>query len=178
MITITVPTGSRPIYTENVFSADFNNTTPNKYDFQKIKANRQKLIDLRTRYVYLLDATYFSANMDEGVYQDAMDTSNDTPRLFFTTKTSGDQPAFGRPFNFINYVDNANTVLFIDQVPKKNELLINFQGLFSQPIELAGKLTMEVYIQFLIYEISAVEWVKMYGEPTEQSGKDLIMRGL
>ena len=175
MITTTIPTGARPVPTANVFQSTFNALSPNRYSF--LKTDVQKAIDFNPHNVYLLDKVSFSASMAEQVYQEAIDTNVSLPRLYFTTKATQGTPKLSRPFNFINYVDNQDMYLFFDQDQKDDELLIGFEGLFTQPPAIAGQLIMEIYIQFVIYEIKATDWNNRFNLPQYNLGEDIPMRG-
>jgi len=176
MITIEVPVTARGQFTGNIFSAVFNANVlfPNRYHFDGLQ--KSTIVPLLPRTVYVLDKIFFSANMPEGVYQEAIDDSIGLPQLILTSKST-EQGVLVRPYNFINYVDNQDNILFFRSDQMEDELLGSFKGLFSQPAEIVGLSTMKIFLQLTIFEVSTTSWVEFFEQSGVEQGQKLPLRG-
>lgn len=174
MITITIPVDSRGQFTGNIFSAAFNTSTPNRYEFDG--AQKSTVLNMFPNKVYVFDKIFFSANMPEGVYQEAIDDSNGLPQLILTSEAT-QQGVLVAPYNFINYVDNQDNILFFESTQTQNNLEASFSGLFSQPAPIVGLGTMKIFLQMTIFEVGSIKWVNEFGESSPKQGEDIPLRG-
>jgi len=173
---LTIPTTARPILTANIFTATFNAVTPGRYDFNSAGNINQTIIQMRPRSVYIIERVNFSASTPEGTYQEAIDPTNGLPRLSVTTQ-SENQQRYPQEQPFINYVDNLEMLLFVNTTQNQDLLRATFRGQFDQPAGLVGQLTLNVYIQFNIYDLNATEWTEKYFDAKSRLGSHLNLRG-
>lgn len=173
-ITITIPTDSQPIITDDTFTATFNVPTVGKYDFGIAANTNQFSLKLSNQYVYLWERVNFSLDIPEDHFKSAI---NVAPQLIVTRKQGG-MPVFRKPFKFINYVDNLE-ILFLDTtLQQDDEYLFTFSGILNQTPDLVGIGAITALLQFNIYEIVSTKWKTMYELPQKQLGSNLALRGL
>lgn len=175
-IPLTIPVTARPFLTANTFTATFNAPTLGRYDFNVAANQNNIVIPIRHTSVYVLERINFSASVPEGVYQEAIDPTNLLPNLQLLTTVQQVQ-IFPEKQPFINYVDNLSLLLFFHTTQDNDNLLATFTGQFTQPAFMVGMVTMDVYIQFNIYEINDTDWVARYHDRKLDLGRNLKFRG-
>jgi hypothetical protein len=176
-IALTIPISAQPIITGNIFQATFNNPTANRYDFTNTAANQNVVVLPLERWaVYVIERVNFSANIDESVYLEAIDTNGGLPSFQCLTTVAGQQ-IFPNRQPVINYVDNLEVIQPFWTQQDNDNLLVTFRGLFTQPGAIAGLTTMYTYLQMNIYKIQETQWIKNFFDKKEKLGQNLNMLG-
>lgn len=176
-IPITIPVGANPIFTQNSFTTTFNAFTPGRYDFTSDPNSLNNTVYvLDPNSIYIIEGVLFSMGSLEGDFQASIDPAAGFPKMKLTTLRS-QQQLFTNSFPLQNYLNDFEIVLFFHSTQKNDELLMSFEGLFSQSGGLIGQLTYTAYVQLIMYEITAAEWTGKYFDIKTDLGSDLNFRG-
>jgi hypothetical protein len=158
------------------FSAVFNATTPNKYDFGIPANTDQPFLPVRKELLYLFDKQSFSASMNEGVFLKAVDSNAGIPSTLLSIRvpSQNNKLIYRGKIPLINYIDNSD-ILFFAYAEQDDTLTITFEGVLSQPIELLGELTIFTQLTFNVYEIRNKEWINNFLRRTNKGlGRNLL----
>jgi hypothetical protein len=174
---IKLPVSARPTLTSNIFTADFNVPTLNKYDFTNVAANQnQTVLTLTGASVYIIERCCFSMTIPEGVFQESIDSAISVPRIEFTTQKT-QQQLFARKQPFINYVDNLELLLFIPSDQAGDIIRASFECVLNQVAATVGIKTIKAFLQLNIYEVQNTDWIRRFFYNPSQIIGDLQLRG-
>lgn len=176
-INLTVPISAQVHQTANIFQANFNVPTLNRYDFTNTAGNANQVVLALDRWsVYIIERINFSGNITEGNYGEAIDQNAGLPTFQLRTVVANQQ-IFPNWQPVINYVDNLETQQVFWSQQDNDSLLCTYRGLFAQTAAMAGLVTMYTYLQFQIFKISETDWVRRFMDYKTELGTGLNVRG-
>lgn len=157
-IAVKLPVDSRPIITSNSFDADFGVPTINRYDFGKAANLNVQIIPLQRNTVYLIERANFTVDIAEQDYKEALVT---VPNITLKTQKNP-VPIFPSPQPFLNYINNLELHRFFHTGKDQDFLTADFAGVLSQPPGLVGDAEVIAWVQFNIYEVTDISWLKRF----------------
>ena len=168
---VKLPVSARPILTSNIFTANWNVPTVNKYDFTNFAGNQnQTVLRMTGSSIYVIERVCFSTTVPEGTFQESIDSAISVPQLVFKTLKT-ERQVFDRPLPFINYVDNLELLLYVPSDQTDDEIIVTFQAVLDQVPATVGIATIKAFLQLNIYEVQNTEWVtRFYYQPDRQPG--------
>lgn len=150
-----IPARSEFIPTGNVFTADFNNPTIGKYDFNNATNTNQFIIDLEIGSLYLLDRMSVSGTISEALFTDSI---NVNPTLTLK-KAITKERLHPKPIPIINYVDNQDLIIWAHSDKANESLVADFRGLLDQIPATVGVTSIDITISFSIYKITQPSYI-------------------
>lgn len=176
-IPITIPVGANPIFTSNSFTTTFNAFTVGRYDFTSDPTNQNNVVyTLDPNSIYIIEGITFSMSTPEGDFQRSIDPSLAFPLIKLTTLQT-QQSLFTNNIPVMNYLNDFEIVLFFHSTQSGDQLLMSFEGLFSQTGSLVGQGVFTAYVQLILYEINSSMWTGKYFDIKTEYGADLNFRG-
>jgi len=171
-----IPTSSIPIQTSTSFTAEFNNPTLNKYDFNVSANENVFILTLRKNTVYYIDRINFSLDVDETDFKQSIDNAN--PITFTLKSLKTNKPIFPQPLPFINYVDNLEVQEYYKSGQSNDQFVGTLNGELFQSSGLVGDVFVSALIQLNIYQVTDQNWLNHYNDPRGRSqGSELKLRG-
>lgn len=153
-----IPHTSRPILTTNIFTANFNDPTPGKYDFG-ISANQGvHVTEMFTGSIYLLERISMAATILEGEYLEAVEA---IPKLTLKRKQA-DEIQYKLALPMVNYVDDQELVLWAYTEKGRDNLILDFNGLLDQTAALVGVTSIKVNVSYALYAIESTVFYKHF----------------
>lgn len=150
------PNAVRVRYPVNRFSAPF---LAGQYDFAQAGNTLQTVMKLASNSVYCLERVSFFANVAESDWLNSMDTVANFPRFRFKYQNSSGQSIFPEPVRCINYVDNAEQLVFFWTTRESDVLQITFEGKVNQVPGMVGVDPLLCEVNFTIYQIVDRDWI-------------------
>jgi hypothetical protein len=168
-----IPTSSRPIQTESIFTATFNNPGTGLYDFNISTNKNIEVHPTNDDSIYFLDRMNFSLDIDEAVFKKAILV----PPSFSIKSQNAMQQKLPTAIPLINYVDNTEYQYFYEE-SSGQPITARFSGVLAQIPELVGVVTIKAFIQLNVYEVRDQHWINNYNALKDhQQGENLLFRG-
>lgn len=175
---IKLPVTARPTLTSNIFTATWNVPTLNRYDFTNVAGNQNQLVlSMTGSSVYVIERVCFSTSIQEGTFQESIDSTISVPRLIFKTLKTGQQ-VFDRPLPFINYVDNLELLLFQPGDQSDDQIIVTFEAVLNQVPATVSVVTIKAFLQLNIYEVQNTDWIRRFFYNNARTEGDLKLRGI
>lgn len=148
------------------FSATFNAIDPGFYDFSEPQNISVPFQGIRKERLYLIDRYSFSATVPESAYFEA--TAGGTiPTLSVKIPKQTKRQIHPDPIPLINFVDGIETLIYTHSA-QADTLTATLAGRLTQPAALVGVLTVFAQVQFNIYEIKNIAWIRHFLGLTEK----------
>jgi len=157
-----IPDNSRVLFPSVLFtSADLDGD--GNYSWETPGNTKVTLIEtLNQGHVYLIERASFTANVDLASWLESMLTVADFPRVSVQFPRIGGASIFGDPFRCVNYVENAEMLIYFEALQKGDSLAATMFGKVKQTSGMAGLLNLLAQINFTVYEITDKSWIQEY----------------
>lgn len=166
-----IPHQSHYITTSNTFEADFNVPVVGQYSFTGNVVNQnQQVMELQTKKVYLIERTNIGGTIAEENYLAAISTIPS----FRLKRLQGNEAVYflAQPVN--TYIDNQEITAWIVSEKKNDELIIDFNGVLNQTVDLVGVATVKINVSFAIYIIENQEFYTKFRDKLSKQIGDQI----
>lgn len=150
---------SRVRYPPLRFAAPF---LAGQYNFNQAANTDALLMKMSSNSLYLITAFSFFANVADSAWLESMDTKANFPAYRLRFKNGSAPSIFPDPIQCVNYVDNAEQLVYFDSGRKDEELLITFGGIINQVPAMVGQATIYAEINFTIYQITDEAFIREY----------------
>lgn len=155
----TNPSGSRVRYPVKRFSAPF---AAGQYDFNQAGNTDLVLTRMQANSIYCIERINFFAQAAEADWLESMDTEVNFPsfRLHFLNDDSNS--IYPEPVRCVNYLDNAEQLIFFWSTREREDLLITFAGIVNQVAGMVGFDPLLAEVNFTMYQITDEAWNKAF----------------
>lgn len=144
------------------------------YDWENAgNTNVTLMDDVTPGAVYLIERINFFANASESDWLESMKTPADFPRISIRFSRIGGGSIFADPFRCVNYVDNAEQLVYFRTSQKDDTIVASMYGKVAQVPGMVGKLTLLAQANFTIYEIRNAAWLKIFESDPARLGLTL-----
>lgn len=150
---------SRPRFPVVRFSAPF---AGGQYSFNQVGNTRVTLMRLQSNSLYLLSAFSFFANVSESDWLASMDTKENFPACQLSFKNGTSPSIYPDPLRCVNYVDNADQLIYFLSGRSEDILEITFSGIVNQVAGMVGVDPLLAEVNLNIYQITDQEFIKKY----------------
>ena len=150
---------SRPRFPVLRFSAPF---AGGQYSFNQPGNTNVTLMRLKPNSLYLLAAYSFFANVGEADWLASMDTQANFPAFQLNFKNGSTPSIYPDPLRCVNYVDNADQLIYFDSGRSDDILQISFSGIVNQVAGMVGIDPLLAEVNLNIYQIMDQEFIKEY----------------
>jgi hypothetical protein len=173
----TITWKSLPIESLNLFGATFNATGTGQYDFGANTANqRQTVLELNERYLYLMERVSISATIAEGDYLRSIAV---VPNFRFSFRnTPSGQGVYPRPLPAVNYKDNLEFSFWFKTQKKNDALLVSLGGILDQIPATVGISEIKLQLSLVIYQEENLEKITTMRDGTKQGIGSMYRTGL
>lgn len=176
-ISVTIPVKSFPLITYNVFNAVYNTPVANGTYQWNIAANQNvPILDLYANSAYIIERVNFSLNIPVDSFQSNL-VPNLEPRIQLSLESTPGKQIFQQRQPFITYLNNFSILQYFMTGQADDRLLASFTGALYQDGSIAGKNDINALVQFNIYRVTSVAWVKKYIDQQENLGDNLSTMG-
>lgn len=156
------PNGVRVRYPVKRFSAPF---AAGQYDFNQAGNQDIPILPLANNSIYLIERINFFAGIAEATWLESMDTEANFPFFKLHLLKSPATSIFPEPIRCVNYIDNAEQLVFFRSLQKDDTLLITFGGIINQVAASVGIDPMLAEVNFTLYQVINEEWAKKFIDP-------------
>lgn len=157
-----IPDDSRARYPVALFESSILDAAGD-YNFENAGNTDVELMDdVTPGAVYLIERINFFGNAIEGDWLEGMKTKVDFPRVSVRFSRVGGASIFADPFRGVNYVDNAESLIYFRTSQKGDTLVTSMFGKIAQVAGMVGKATLRAEINFSIYEIRNQKWISLF----------------
>lgn len=153
-----IPQQSRYISTTTIFTAQFNNPTIGRYDFDVPGNQNIQVEELKPGTVYLIERLSIGGNIAEGTYLESIVT---LPLLTIKRSISS-QIVYKRPFPVVNYADGIEAAAWIHSDKSGDFLTLSLIGLLTQVPSMVGIADVKIQISLSLYAIDSAFWNTSY----------------
>lgn len=154
-ITQIIPPDSRPIKTENSFTATFNAPTVNKYDWNVAGNTDVLMLALRPHSLYFLERVNFSLDISEQAFHQGFDTTLEAAVKY----SSKGELVYGSKLPLLNYLTNFEIHQFAGGGRNRTEtLVIDFRGVLKQVAAMNQVATITAFLSWSVYQIMDDNW--------------------
>lgn len=157
----TNPNGSRVRYPVKRFSAPF---ALGQYDFAQAGNTDVVLTKLQANSIYCIERINFFAQVAEGVWLESMDTEVNFPAFRLHYQNDDSNSIYPEPVRCVNYLDNAEQLIFFWSTREEENLLITFSGIVNQVAGMVGIDPLLAEVNFTMYQITDQAWNKAFIE--------------
>lgn len=166
-----IPHHSHYITSSNTFEADFNVPVVGQYSFTGNTVNQnQQVMELQTKKVYLIERTNIGGTIAEENYLAAISTIP----TFRLKRLQGNEAVYFLPQPVNTYIDNQEITAWLVSEKKNDELLIDFDGVLNQTVDLVGIATVKINVSFAIYIIENQEFYTKFRDKLSKQIGDQI----
>jgi len=158
------PNAVRVRYPVKRFSAPF---AAGQYDFAQAGNTNQLLLTLQANSVYLIERINFFAEADEADWLRSMDTEANFPAFRVHYLNDDANSLYPEPVRCVNYIDNAEQLVFFWTTREDESLLISFSGIVNQVAGMVGVDPLLAEVNFTLYQITDQPWNKRFINPDE-----------
>lgn len=170
-----IPHQSHYITTSNTFEADFNVPVVGQYSFSGNTVNEdQKVMDLQTKKVYLIERTNIGGTISQENYLAAISTIP----TFRLKRLQGKEAVYFLPQPVNTYIDNQEITAWLVSEKGNDELHIDFDGVLNQTVDLVGIATIKINVSFAIYIIENQEFYTKFRDKLSKQIGDQISGAL
>lgn len=174
---IKLPVTARPTLTSNIFTSTWNVPTIGRYDFTNVLGNQNQLVlSMTGSSIYIIERVCFSTSLDEGKFQESIDSAISVPQLLFRTQKT-ERQIYDRPLPFINYVDNLELLLYVPGNQSRDEIIVTFQCVLNQIPATVSTVTIKAFLQLNIYEVQNTDWIRRFYHSRGKPEGDMSVRG-
>jgi len=157
----TNPNGSRVRYPVKRFSAPL---ALGQYDFGQAGNTDQVLLEMQANSVYCIERINFFAQVAEGVWLESMDTEANFPFFRLHYQNDDANSIYPEPVRCVNYIDNAEQLIFFWSTRERENLLITFDGIVNLVAGMVGLDPLLCEVNFTLYQITDAAWNKAFVE--------------
>jgi hypothetical protein len=144
-----IPHTARFIQTENIFSANFNVPTLNKYDFGIAGNLNQNCFEYQKNTVFLIERISIGGNVSEEIFNDSIHV---TPLLTFKNRQSG-YVIYQLPFKISSFYRSVDISTFTSSDISNDFVTLTMTGLLNQVPATIGKATIKLVVSLSIFAI-------------------------
>jgi hypothetical protein len=138
-----------------------------QYDFG-IAANTDiLLLPLQSNSVYLIERISFFAQATESDWLESMGTAAQFPAFRLHYQFDDANSLYPEPVRCVNYVDNAEQLVFFRTTRDSENLLISFSGIVTQVAGMVGLNPLLAQVNFTIYQVTDENWNRKFINPDE-----------
>ncbi len=141
------------------FSAPFAN---GQYSFNQPGNTNVTLMKLQSNSLYLISAFTFFANVAESDWLGSMDTAANFPAYQLRFQKSSSESIYPDPIRCVNYVDNADQLVYFASGRSADVLEITFSGIVNQVAGTVGVNPLLAEVNLSMYQITDQEFIKAY----------------
>ena len=171
-ITVKIPDNSRVRYPVAKFDGNF---SVGQYDFNNATNENVPILEMNKESIYLLERINFSAELDEGIWLKSQDVLDNYPNFRLDFEKSLSSSIYPEPVRCLNYLDNAEQLLYFQSRKAGDRLRITFRGIINQVPETVGLVSVSTQVSFTIYQIDDKNWINWFLSPSNQSfGRELV----
>lgn len=145
------------------FSAAFNVSTANRYDFGLDATQGQVVLDLQKDKVYLVERYNFTMNIPVGDFEDTIDV---VPELELRMLNQKSGLIYPQPIPLPTYQQQKEVMWWV-KANQPDQLIANFTGQVGQNANMVGKDPLIATHVFNIYEIRSPKWVEAWVKGTD-----------
>jgi hypothetical protein len=136
-----------------------------QYNFG-IAANTDiQLLKMQSNSVYLIERVSFFGQADEADWLESMDTAANFPAYRLHYQNDDSNSLFPEPIQCVNYVDNAEQLVFFRSTRDNENLLISFSGIVNQVAGMVGLDPLLCQVNFTLYQVTDEPWIKKFINP-------------
>lgn len=136
-----------------------------QYNFGIAANTDQLLFRMQANSVYLIERFSFFAQAAEADWLESMDTAANFPAYRVHYRFDEANSLFPDPIRCVNYVDNAEQLVFFRSTREDEELLISFFGVVNQVAGMVGLDPLLAEVNFTIYQITDEAWIRRFINP-------------
>ena len=129
------------------------------------------MADLEPSHVYLIERVNFFANVAESDWLSSMISAVDFPRVALQFRPLRAGSIYGEPFRCVNYVDNAETLIYFRPQQRADVLTATMYGQVQQVPGMVGLLTLISQINYTVYEITDKSWIQTFERDPRAFGR-------
>lgn len=137
------------------FSAPF---AAGQYDFAQPGNTDQVLLPLEANSVYLIERINFFAQVAEADWLLSMDTAANFPAFKLHYQNDDANSLYPEPVRCVNYIDNAEQLVFFWTTREDENLLISFSGIVNQVAGMVGIDPLLAEVNFTLYQVTDQKW--------------------
>lgn len=156
----TIPKDSRFIQSLNLFNATFNVPALGQYSFNVPANTGQIVFPITKTSVFFIERYSFSCNIPEGAYLENIIAAN-VP-VFRLRRQADGLVIYKKPLPCVNYIDNAEAIVFFNSDNEFDNLIADFTGILNQSAALVGVPVVTAQVTLNLYEIVESEWIRKY----------------
>lgn len=156
------PNAVRVRYPVKRFSAPL---VAGQYDFGIAANTDVNLFRLQANSVYLIERINFFAQAAEADWLESMDTEANFPRFTLHYEFDNANSQFPEPVRCVNYIDNAEQLVFFRNTREQENLLISFAGVVNQVAGMVGLDPLLAEVNFTIYQVTDEAWIRKFINP-------------
>lgn len=172
-IAVKIPDNARVRYPVSKFTGSL---VLGKYDFSVPANENIVLLEMNKESIYLLERINFSAQLNEGVWLKSQDTIANYPNFRLDFEKSLSASIYPEPVRCLNYLDNAEQLLYFQSRKAGDKLRITFTGKVNQVAETVGDAEISTQVSFTIYQIDDKNWINWFLSPgSKEFGKGLVV---
>lgn len=162
------PNAVRVRYPVKRFSAPF---AAGQYDFNQPGNQNQLLLPMQANSVYLIERISFFAQAAESDWLLSMDTEANFPAFRLHYQFDDAHSLYPEPVRCVNYVDNAEQLVFFFSTRENENLLISFSGIVNQVPGMVGTDPLLAEVNFTLYQITDEAWNRRFINPDHFGGR-------
>jgi hypothetical protein len=157
-----IPDNSRIRYPVALFVSD-NLDGSAQYNWENAgNAAVPLMTEMSASNVYLIERVNFFANVAESDWLESMIAPINFPRVSLGFNRIGGASIYAEPFRCVNYIDNAEQLLYFRALQNGDILTATMIGRIQQSAGMVGNLNLRAQINFNIYEITDRKWINLY----------------
>lgn len=156
------PNAVRVRYPVVRFSAPF---AAGQYDFAQPGNTDQVLLRLQANSVYLIERINFFAQVAESDWLLSMDTAANFPAFRLHYQNDDSNSLYPEPVRCVNYIDNAEQLVFFWTTRENESLLISFTGIVNQVAGMVGIDPLLAEVNFTLYQVTDEQWNRKFINP-------------
>jgi hypothetical protein len=149
------PNSVRVRYPVVRFSAPF---FAGQYDFGQAGNTGQLVLAMQANSVYCLERINFFAQVSESAWLESMDTAANFPAFALQYEKDSNTPIFPEPVRCVNYIDNAEQLVFFRSTRESERLMISFSGVVNQAADMVGIDPLLAQVNFTLYQVTDDSW--------------------
>jgi hypothetical protein len=127
----------------------------------------QLLLKMQANSVYLLERFSFFAQSSESDWLESMGAEIDFPSYRIHYRYDDSNSLLAEPVRCVNYVDNAEQLVFFRSTREGEELLISFSGIVNQVAGMVGLDPLLCQVNFTLYQVTDSHWITRFINPKE-----------
>lgn len=166
-----IPSDARVRYPVARFRGLFN---AGQYNFNDPINENVNILEVNRQSIYLIERINFSATIDEGIWLSSQRGVEDYPNFRLDFEKSLSQSIYPEPVRALNYLDNAEQLIYFNSAKDGDILRLTFRGIIDQVAETVGLESIFAQVSFTLYQIDNVIWKNWFMRAkSEEFGSEL-----